>query len=171
MYNHQISASSGHDQLGGIGRESRPDQTVCVKNAPTVRLLAFWIPGYTREWINILNELKWHTDFKGKVGEHQRSELSPLLFMAIMDACEVWGQKGGGGCHGSCFTCIIWCWWRVRESWRRMYWAGKSWRSTSVKAIVSGKNYGDVEKTGKWLYNVRGKVVRSNSAHCRGCGG
>jgi len=38
--------------------------------------------------------------------------------------------------------------------------------------MVSGKDYGIVEMTGKWLHAVCGKGIRStgNSGQCRGCG-
>ena len=114
-------------------------------------------------------------EFEVKVGVHQGSVLSPLLFVVVM---EVLAQSVKEGLPWELLYAddlVL-----IAESMEGLKEKMKKWKDCmeakglrvnieKTKVMASGKGCGEVERTGKWPCAVCRKGVRANSIRCTKC--
>ena len=116
-------------------------------------------------------------EFEVKVGVHQGSVLSPLLFVVVMEALTQDVREGLPWELLYADDLVL-----MAESIEELKGKVLRWKECmeakglkmnigKTKVMVSGKNCGDVERLGKWPCTVCGKGVGSNSIRCAGCSG
>mgnify|MGYP007071599789 CR=1 FL=1 len=116
-------------------------------------------------------------EFEVKVGVHQGSVLSPLLFAVVMEALTQEVREGLPWelLYADDLVLMAESSEELKEKvmrWKECMEAkGLKMNTGKTKVMVSGKNSGYVERLGKWPCSICGKGVGSNSIRCIGCSG
>ena len=116
-------------------------------------------------------------EFEVKVGVHQGSVLSPFLFVAVLEVLTRETREGLPWelLYADDLVLMAESIENLRENvlrWKECMEAkGLKVNIGKTKVMVSGKNCGDIERTGKWPCAVCGKGVGSNSIQCTSCNG
>ena len=114
--------------------------------------------------------------FEVKVGTHQGSASSPLLFVIVMEA--IYLENLGLPCHGNCCMLMSWqLWLKLKRSWvkdlmnGKIAWVVKAWESIWIKTkvMISGARQKVRQKAVRWPCVVCSKGVGGNSLQCTSC--
>ena len=120
---------------------------------------------YERARTVVRTKQGYSIEFEVKVGVHQGSILSPLLFVAVMEVVTQ-GVKEGLVAQSKE---------ELRERvlrWKEcMELKGLKVNIEKTKVMRSGKSGGEIVKTGRWPCAVCGKGVWANSIQCTDCCG